>query len=109
MKEIVILSCWPNTEYKENQLLTLIAQLKEIGKEILIATHYPLPDYIIKQVDYYLYDKTNTIYTNKNLNTYKSTQQTTINKARQNNNKNHIQPDKKNTKIAKQRLILVIS
>jgi hypothetical protein len=70
MKEIFILSCWPDNKHKEEQLLTLIAKLKKLGKEILIASHYPVPNFIINQVDYYIYDKTNTIYTNKTLETY---------------------------------------
>ena len=70
MKEIVIISCWPSTKHREEQLLTLITQLKELNKEILIATHYPVPSYIIEQVDYYIYDKTNTIHTNKTLINY---------------------------------------
>jgi hypothetical protein len=70
MKEIVILSCWPSTEDRENQLLNLIKQFKKLNKEILIASHYPIPDYIVSQVDYYIYDKTNTLHTNKTLKTY---------------------------------------
>jgi hypothetical protein len=70
MKEIVIISCWPSTEYRENLLIKLINQLKELNKEILIASHYPVPDHIVNQVDYYIYDKTNTLYTDKTLDNY---------------------------------------
>jgi hypothetical protein len=70
MKEIVIISCWPNNEYREKLLVNLIQKLKKLNKEILIASHYVVPDYIVKMVDYCIYDKTNTIYTNKTLNTY---------------------------------------
>jgi hypothetical protein len=70
MKEIVIISCWPSTEYRENLLVKIIKQLKQLNKEILIASHYPVPDYIANQVDYYIYDKTNTLYTDKTLDTY---------------------------------------
>jgi hypothetical protein len=70
MKEIVIISCWPNNEYKEKLLIDLINKLKQLNKEILIASHYVIPSYITNMVDYYIYDKTNTIYTNKTLETY---------------------------------------
>lgn len=70
MKEIVILSCWPSTEYREEALITLIKQLKKLDKEVLIASHYVVPDHIVNMVDYYIYDKTNSIHTMKTLDTY---------------------------------------
>jgi hypothetical protein len=70
MKEIVILSCWPSSEYREKALIKLIGQLKKSNKEILIASHYVIPDYIVNMVDYYIYDKTNIIYSMKTLDTY---------------------------------------
>jgi hypothetical protein len=70
MKEIVILSCWTSTEYREKTLVDLIKQLKKLNKEILIASHYLVPDYIVNMVDYYIYDKTNTIYSMKTLDSY---------------------------------------
>jgi len=70
MKEIVILSCWPSDEYREKLLVDLINKLKTLNKEILIASHHVIPSYIINMVDYCIYDKTNTIYTNKTLKTY---------------------------------------
>jgi hypothetical protein len=70
MKEIVILSCWPSTDYREEALITIINQLKKLDKEILIASHYVVPDHIVNMVDYYIYDKTNIIQTMKTLDTY---------------------------------------
>jgi hypothetical protein len=70
MKEIVIISCWPSTEYREEALITIIKQLKKLNKEILIASHYVVPDHIVNMVDYYIYDKTNNINTMKTLDTY---------------------------------------
>lgn len=70
MKEIFIISCWPSSEYREKLLIDLISKLKQLNKEILIASHHTIPDYIVKMVDYCIYDKTNTIYTNKTLDTY---------------------------------------
>ena len=59
MKEIVILSCYPNTDYKENLLNDCVKKLKSLNKDVLIATHYPIPDYIVKKVNYYIYDSNN--------------------------------------------------
>ena len=52
MKDIVIVSCYPNTEYKEYLLDECVKQLKLLNKDVLIATHYPIPDYIIKKVNF---------------------------------------------------------
>lgn len=70
MKEIVIISCWPSNEYREKTLIDLIQKLKELNKEILIASHHVIPDYITNMVDYCIYDKTNTIHTAKTLDNY---------------------------------------
>jgi hypothetical protein len=59
MKEIVIVSCYPNSEYKEHLLNECVSKLKSLNKEVLIATHYPVPDYIVKKADYYIYDSNN--------------------------------------------------
>lgn len=48
-------------------LVELIGQLKKLNKEILIASHYLVPDYIVNMVDYYIYDKENIIFTEKTL------------------------------------------
>lgn len=59
MKDIVIVSCYPDSEYKEFLLNDCVTKLKKLNKEVLIATHYPIPSYIIEKVDYYIYDKDN--------------------------------------------------
>ncbi len=66
-KDIVIISCWPSTEYREKLLIRVINQLKLLNKEILITSHYLVPDYITKLVDYFIYDKTNPIFSNRTL------------------------------------------
>lgn len=59
MKDIVIVSCYPNTDYKEQLLDECVSKLKLLNKDVLIATHYPIPSYIVEKVDYYLYDSNN--------------------------------------------------
>jgi hypothetical protein len=70
MREIFILSCWPNTRNRENMLVDLITKLKKLNKEVLIASHYLVPDYIVNMADYYIYDKENIIFTDKTLDNY---------------------------------------
>jgi hypothetical protein len=70
MKDIVIVSCYPNTEYKEYLLDECVKQLKLLNKDVLIATHYPIPDYIIKKVNYYIYDSYNIDFDNKTIDNY---------------------------------------
>jgi len=67
MKEIVIVSCYPNTEYKERLLNECVGKLKSLNKDVLIATHYPVPDYIVKKVNYYIYDSNNIDFKHRNL------------------------------------------
>lgn len=67
MKDIVIVSCYTNTEYKEFLLNECIKKLKSIGKTTLIASHYPVPDYIVKKSDYYIYDNYNIDFKHKTL------------------------------------------
>jgi len=67
MKEIVIVSCYPNTEYKERLLNECVSKLKSLNKDVLIATHYPVPDYIVKNANYYIYDSNNIDFKHRNL------------------------------------------
>lgn len=70
MKELFILSCWPNSVKRENLLINLISQLKSMNKDVMIASHHVIPAHIAKMADYCIYDKENTIYTSKTLDTY---------------------------------------
>jgi hypothetical protein len=57
--DIFIVSCYPNTEQKQNLLNDTVLKLKKLNKHVLIASHYPVPDYIVKNADYYIYDAYN--------------------------------------------------
>lgn len=63
LKEIFIISCFPNTREKENLLNKTVSQLKELNKEVLIASHYPVPQYIVEKANYYIYDAYNMVDT----------------------------------------------
>ena len=72
MKEIVIVSCYPNTEYKERLLNECVSKLRSLNKDVLIATHYPVPDYIVEKVNYYIYDSDNIDFKHKTLDNSKT-------------------------------------
>lgn len=61
IKEIFILSCYPNVPEKERLLLETVEKLKSLNKTVLIASHFPISDFIVKKCDYYLYDANNMI------------------------------------------------
>lgn len=67
MKEIVIISAWPDTEIKENLLINCIKHFKKLQKDILLISHYPISEYIVKEVTYCIYDKHNIIDINHSL------------------------------------------
>ena len=59
IKEIFILSCYPNVPEKERLLNETVDKLKLLNKTVLIASHFPVPQYIVKKCDYYIYDSYN--------------------------------------------------
>jgi hypothetical protein len=66
---IFIVSTYPNVELKEKLLHDIVTKLKKLGNDVLIASHYALPDYIIEKVNYYIYDSYNMLDVNYNLDT----------------------------------------
>lgn len=70
MKEIYIVSAYPNTEYKQQLLVDLIDKLKSLQKEVLIASHYSIPKWIVDKVDYYIYDSKNLLDDSRTLDKY---------------------------------------
>jgi hypothetical protein len=59
IKDIFILSCYPNVYEKERLLNETVDKLKQLNKTVLIASHFPVPQYIVKKCDYYIYDAYN--------------------------------------------------
>lgn len=60
-EHVFVIDCWPNNEAKENDLINLIKLLKVFNIEILLTGHYPIKPEIQKMVDYFLYDKKNSL------------------------------------------------
>jgi len=56
-KAIFELECWPSTDEKLRTLIETIEQVHTFGYPVIISSHFPLPDHVVKMVEYYLYDK----------------------------------------------------
>jgi hypothetical protein len=61
MKKIIIIGTYPSTTYTEQLLSECIDKASQSEYDIMLVSHYPLPDYIQKKVDYYIFDKENTL------------------------------------------------
>ena len=61
MKNIVLIQSHCDTNEKVDYLKNNILKLKEFDLDILLFSHIPLSQEIIKLVDYFIYDKTNPI------------------------------------------------
>lgn len=61
MKKIIIIGAYPSTEYTEKLLLDCISSLENKGYDLMIVSHYPVPQYIQEKVNYYIFDKDNTL------------------------------------------------
>lgn len=59
INEIFIVSTYPDVDGKEELLNDTVTKLKSLGKSVLIASHYPVPSYIVEKADYYIYDAVN--------------------------------------------------
>ena len=65
MKEIIIIGAYADTDEKIRTLDNLILFLKKHNKTILLSSHLTVPSFIIKNVDYFIYDKENKMITDK--------------------------------------------
>jgi autotransporter strand-loop-strand O-heptosyltransferase len=65
--DIFVIDTYPNTEEKLQFLKDSIERTKKVGKPIALVTHYPLPEDVLKSVDYVIYDKNNPLSENYSL------------------------------------------
>lgn len=65
--DIFVIDTYPSTEEKMGFLKDSIERTKKAGKPIAIVTHYPLPEDILKSVDYVIFDKHNPLSENYSL------------------------------------------
>ncbi len=60
MKKIIIISSYSDIPEKEKTLVDCINSVSGKGYDIMITSHYPVPDYIQRMVNYCIYDSDNT-------------------------------------------------
>ena len=68
MKEIAIFGAYCNTKEKLAALERSVTQAKDLGLDVLVFARYPVPEYIQIQCDYYIFDKSNPVLTDRALN-----------------------------------------
>lgn len=59
MKKILIISTYPNYDFKLDTLDKCIDSLKPLNYDIMIVSHFPLPTHIQEKVKFYIYDSNN--------------------------------------------------
>ena len=59
MKQIIVIGTYPSSFEKEKVLSECIDRLSNIGYDLMVVSHYPLPSYIQEKVNYCIYDKEN--------------------------------------------------
>jgi hypothetical protein len=59
VKKIIVIGAYPATEYSQKMLSDCIDRVSDIGYDIMLASHYPVPDHIQSKVNYYIFDKEN--------------------------------------------------
>jgi len=61
MKKLIVIGTYPATLEREKVLLECINRLSNIGYDLMVVSHYPVPNYIQEKVNYCIYDKENVI------------------------------------------------
>jgi hypothetical protein len=61
MKKLIVIGAYPNTTKKEDILRKEIESLKNSGFDLMIVSHYPVSVELQSMVDYYIYDKNQTL------------------------------------------------
>jgi hypothetical protein len=61
MKKLIVIGAYPNTPKKEEVLKSEISSLKHLGFDFMLVSHYPISSEIQGMVDYYIYDKNQTL------------------------------------------------
>lgn len=65
MKSLIVIGAHADTEEKKKTLFDLVKFLKENQKDVLIASHLLIDSHILALADYFIYDKNNTLITDR--------------------------------------------
>ena len=58
-KELIVIGTYPNNDIRQKLTIDCIDAAKELGRPIMLVSHYPVSDEIQEMVDYYVYDAHN--------------------------------------------------
>jgi glycosyltransferase involved in cell wall biosynthesis len=58
-KELIVIGTYPNTSIRQQLTVDCIAAASELGRPIMLVSHYPVDKDIQDLVDYYVYDRHN--------------------------------------------------
>lgn len=72
-KEIVVITAYPDTEQKEKYLNELIDNVTSFGYDIMISSHYNIPEYIKSKVKYCVLDLTDNLLYRKDYSEFGNT------------------------------------
>jgi len=61
MKKLIVIGAYPNTPKKEEVLINEINSLKNSNFDFMLVSHYPVSIELQSMVDYYIYDKNQTL------------------------------------------------
>jgi hypothetical protein len=57
--EVIIISTYPDTIKRKNLTIECIESFKQLGRKIILVSHYPVPNEIHEMADYYVFDSNN--------------------------------------------------
>lgn len=58
-KELIVIGTYPDTKAREDLTIACINSVKELGRPIMLVSHYPVNWQVQEMVDYYIYDAHN--------------------------------------------------
>jgi hypothetical protein len=61
MNKLIVIGSYPNTPKKEEVLISEIKSLKNLGFDFLLVSHFPISTEIQNMVDYYIFEKNQTL------------------------------------------------
>lgn len=59
MKSLCYITAYATTKEKQDLLLRCIKSMRLLENDVMVVSHAPLPEHIINEIDYYVYDKEN--------------------------------------------------
>ena len=74
-KELIVIGTYPDTKAREDLTIACINSAKELGRPIMLVSHYPVHQDVQKLVQYYIYDEHNPLTHHSYYNRFTRTQE----------------------------------